>query len=76
MSKQIDLVSYRAELQQKIEAIDLLLGASSRYTARSSTRPAGGGGKRGPMSPAARARLAAIARARWRAAKSSGRSRL
>jgi hypothetical protein len=82
MSKQIDLVAYRAELQQKIEAIDLILGGASsagspaRRGRAASTRTRSGKRGRRTMSPAARARLAAIARARWKKARLSGKSHL
>ena len=79
MSKPIDLVAYRAELQRKIAAIDVILGRGGAIVASSASQ--GGrvstfGGPRRKMSAAAKARLAAIARARWRAAKQSGKKHL
>jgi len=82
MSKQIDLVSYRAELQRKLEAVNELLGVSGgraygrrAYATRTAARGPGRSGQR-KMSAAGRARLAAIARARWRKARLAGKSRL
>jgi hypothetical protein len=72
MNKQINLPAYRAELQRKIEAIDLILGnAPTRSSGISATRS----GRRG-WSEAAKLRLAAIARARWKKAKAAGKNAL
>lgn len=76
--KAIDLHAYRAELQQKIEAIDVLLGGYSGSGVRrtnGTAKTTAGRGKR-TMSPAARAKLAAIARARWKKAKAAGKKAL
>jgi hypothetical protein len=78
MNKTIDLQAYRAELQQKIQAIDLLLGGYVGNGVRRitpSTKTKGGHGKR-TMPAAARARLAAIARARWKKVKAAGKKAL
>jgi hypothetical protein len=80
MSKQIDLVAYRAELQQKIEAIDLILGgtpasSSAAWSGPAARKTAPRRGRR-TMSAAAKARLSAIARARWKKARLAGKSHL
>src|SRR5882672_2564980 len=79
MSKTIDLISYRADLQRQIEAIDLLLGGSTLGNGRTArgASPASnrmGGKTRRKMSAAGRARIAAGARARWAGVKRGGRS--
>src|SRR5882724_6800076 len=79
MSKAIDLVSYRADLQRKIEAIDLLLGGSvigNGHAARRTSRAFNGrrSTARRKMSAAGRARIAAGARARWAKVKGAGRT--
>ena len=77
MSKPIDLLAYRSELQRKIVAIDVILGRTPGADGSTANRPAGPGfGVGRKMSDAAKARLAAIARARWKAAKSAGRKHL
>jgi hypothetical protein len=68
MSNMIDLISYRAELQRKVEAIDLLLGGGSG-NGRTISEASAAGRK---MSAAGRARIAAAARARWARARGSG----
>jgi hypothetical protein len=63
-------------LQRKIDAIDLLQGGN--YSRSNGVN----GAKRGPkpgrrtMSSAARARIAAAARLRWKKAKAAGRNAL
>src|SRR5439155_26573055 len=79
MNKTIDLVSYRADLQRKIEAIDVLLGGSviSNGHAAHRTNQASNGTRgtgRRKMSAAGRARIAAGARARWAKVKGAGRN--
>ena len=78
MNNGIDLTAYRAELHQKIEAIDLLLGATlARPVRRITPRRASTASRpRSKMSAAGRARIAAAARARWRRAKAAGRNAL
>ena len=71
--KPIDLVRYRAELQEKINAIDTILGDHGSSSAMGNTTTKGG---RKPWSEAAKMRLAAIARARWKKAKKSGKNSL
>ena|SRR5437899_2844476 len=80
MNKTIDLVSYRADLQRKIEAIDVLLGGSviSNGHATHRTNQASNGTRgtgRRKMSAAGRARIAAGARARWAKVKVKGAGR-
>ena len=78
MSSQINLEALRAELNRKLEAIDLLLGKTigGRIIKRARkihyARKAG----RRKMSAAGRARLAAYARARWKKARAQGKSTL
>lgn len=68
-----------AALKERIEELqselNRLLGAGGGTSGRASSAGAPGSGRR-RMSAAARARLAEIARARWKKAKASGRMRL
>lgn len=79
MSRIIDLEAYRAELQQKIKAIDVLLGRDSngngKLVRRTGITKSRSQVKR-RMPAAARAKLATIARARWKKAKAAGRAAL
>jgi hypothetical protein len=71
MNKQINLQAYRVELQRKLEAIDLILGNTAARGSGATT----GSGRRG-WSEAAKLRLAAIARARWKKARAAGKNAL
>lgn len=78
--KTTDLVELRAELQRKIEAIDLILGHEVPTPKKRMGRPPGTGkstpkGKR-RMSAAGRAKIAAAAKARWAKIKAAGKSHL
>ena len=79
MSKTIDLISYRADLQRQIEAIDLLLGGSTIGNGRTARRASPASNRMGRtkrrMSAAGRARIAAGARARWAGVKRGGANR-
>src|ERR1700704_5283957 len=72
MSNIIDLVSYRAELQRKVEAIDLLLGGSTGNGASPASHKTNAPAKR-RISAAGRARIAAAARGRWATVKGAVR---
>ena len=78
MSKTIDLISYRADLQRQIEAIDLLLGGTTLGNGRTARGASPASNRMGrtkrKMSAAGRARIAAAARKRWAGVKRGGRT--
>jgi hypothetical protein len=79
-----DIFAYRAQLQAKLDAVDAVINdmggtATNRTNRRKPTgKPAATNRSRGKrkLSAAARARLAAIARARWKKANAAGKSAL
>jgi hypothetical protein len=73
-----DLISYRNELQRKLDAVNSVIadiGSSIPSPAHVRSTNGRRKGKR-QMSAAGRARIAAAARARWKKAKAAGRSSL
>ena len=80
----VGIFAYRAQLQAKLDAVDAIINdMGGTATNRTNTRkpagkPAATNRRRGKrkMSAAARARLAAIARARWKKVKAQGKSAL
>jgi hypothetical protein len=69
-----------ADIQERIAKLrkDLaqILGETATATPADGAAPTRKKRKKRTMSPAARARLAAIAKARWKAAKAQGKARL
>ena len=71
---QINLMEMREQLQSKVNAIDLILG--DRRNGHSYGIKGKGGTARRGWSEAAKMRLSAIARKRWKVAKRAGRNAL
>ena len=68
-----EILKRRTALQKEIESIDKMLEPFGVKPGKSVN---GRRRKRGPMSAAARARISAAAKARWKKAKAAGRNRL
>ena len=68
-----EILKRRTALQKEIESIDKMLEPFGVKPGKSVN---GRRRKRGPMSAAARARISAAAKARWKKAKAAGKNRL
>ena len=68
-----EILRRRAALEKEISAIDKMLAP---FGVKPGKLVDGRRRKRGPMSAAARARISAAAKARWKKAKAAGRNRL
>lgn len=73
----INLVTYRQELQAKLDAVDLLLeGSTPAPKAEASPEAPSVQKARRSMSPEAKEKIAAAARKRWRNARAAGKTSL